>query len=163
MKRVRNGRCAGVLVIAVFAALSAANASGQAVAAVEAGGFRIGELAPQRLPPGRCGLFLWSRSEQPAFILYATDTPARALMVLEGREQALMRTTIGGERILGHFERQTFANGEVSFEVDLTYDRERPIQDGAIIKLGVMRTRDAAGVETILPVGGMIGCQPKRN
>ena len=32
--------------------------------------------------------------------------------------------------------------------------------DGAMIERGVMRSRDAKGAVTIVPVGGMIGCKP---
>ncbi len=126
---------------------------------VDVGGVRLDALSAQKLSPGRCGLFLWSRSERPVFILFATEVPAQATVKIGGRTRQLTRKTTAGERVLGHFEKQTFASGQYSFDVDLTYDRSRPIQDGAIIDKGVLRTKDSKGFATILPVGGMIGCQ----
>ncbi len=116
-------------------------------------------LAAQQLQPGRCGLFLWSKTERPVFILYATENPAQALVKIGGRDRKLVRKATSGESLLGHYEKQTFAADKYSFEVDLTYNRDGKMLDGAMIEHGVMRTRDKSGVETILPVGGMIGCQ----
>ena len=106
-------------------------------------------------------LTLMSRTERPVFIMFATETPAEATVRIGGRNRQLGRKTTSGERVLGHFERQTFANEQYSLEVELTYDTTRPIQDGAIIKQGVMRTVDKKGFATVVPIGGMIGCQKK--
>ncbi len=126
---------------------------------VDIGGLRLEALASQKLSPGRCGLFLWSRTQQPVFIMFATETPAEATVKVGGRNRQLTRKSTAGERVFGHFEKQTFANNQYSLEVELTYDLARPVQDGAIIKQGVMRTVDKQGFSTVLPVGGMIGCQ----
>lgn len=126
---------------------------------VDVGGVRLDALPAQKLSPGRCGLFLWSRSERPVFIMFATEAPAQATVKIGGRTRQLARKATSGERVFGHFERQTFASGPYSLDVELTYDRSRPVQDGAIIKQGVMRTMDKNGFATILPIGGMIGCQ----
>lgn len=66
---------------------------------------------------------------------------------------------LSGESVLGHFEKQTFVGGKYRFDLDLTYERNGKVQDGAIIERGILRSRDKAGFETILPVGGMIGCK----
>lgn len=126
---------------------------------INIGAIELQDLPAQKLAPGRCGLFLWSKTERPVFILYATDTPARALVRIGNREHRLDRKQSGGDAVLGHYEKQTFSGGKYSFEVDLAYDKEARLQDGAVIKTGVLRTRDSKGFETILPVGGMIGCQ----
>jgi hypothetical protein len=122
-------------------------------------GVRLDALPAQKMTPGRCALFLWSKSERPVFILFATESPAEALVRIGGRNQQLARKGSSGERILGHFENQTFAAGKYSFQVNLTYDRTKIMQDGAVIDHGVLKTLDKNGHETIVPVGGMIGCQ----
>lgn len=153
LKRVA---CAAAVI--VFAGLAEAqNTSNQ----VDVGVFRLDALQAQKLSPGRCGLFLWSRTERPVFIMFATEAPAEATVRIGGRNRQLARKITSGERVLGHFEKQTFANGQYSLEVELIYDVTRPIQDGAIIKQGVMRTVDKKGFATVMPVGGMIGCQKK--
>lgn len=151
LKRVA---CAGAAML--FAGLAHAQSTSNQV---DVGGVRLDALPSQKLSPGRCGLFLWSRSERPVFILFATEAPAEATVRVGGRNRTLARKSQSGERVFGHFEKQVFANNQYSLEVELTYDTTRPIQDGAIIKQGVMRTYDKNGFATVLPVGGMIGCQ----
>lgn len=126
---------------------------------VDAGEFQLEGLPAQVLEAGRCGLFLWSKSARPVFILYAAEGPALATVRVNGKERSLKRTSVSGERVYGHFEKQAFAGNGVAFEVDLTFDANQPIQDGAVIKTGMLRTRSKRGVETMVPVGGMVGCQ----
>lgn len=151
---LKRAACAGAAVL--FAGLAHAQSTSNQV---DIGGVKLDALKSQKLSPGRCGLFLWSRSERPVFILFATEAPAEATVRIAGRDRALARKSQSGERVYGHFEKQTFANNQYLLEVELTYDLQRPIQDGAIIKQGVMRTYDKSGNATVLPVGGMIGCQ----
>lgn len=151
---LKRAVCAAAAFVLAGAAMAQSNSS-----QVDIGGVQLEALSAQKLSPGRCGLFLWSRSERPVFIMFATEAPAQATVKIDGRNRQLARKTTSGERVLGHFERQIFANGQYSLEVELAYDRSRPIQDGAIIKQGVLRKTDSKGFATILPVGGMIGCQ----
>ena len=154
---LKRAACAALMI--GFAGLAEAqNTANQ----VDLGGVRLDALPAQKLSPGRCGLFLWSRTERPVFILFATEAPAEATVRIGGRNRQLARKVTSGERVLGHFERQSFANGQYSLEVEITYDTTRPIQDGAIIKQGVMRTLDKKGFATVVPIGGMIGCQKKK-
>lgn len=153
---LKRAACAAAVVVLAGLAEAQSNSN-----QVDIGGVRLDALAAQKLAPGRCGLFLWSRTERPVFIMFATEAPAEATVRISGRNRQLARKVTSGERVYGHFERQTFANGQYSLEVELTYDTSRPIQDGAIIKQGVMRTVDKKGFATVLPVGGMIGCQKK--
>lgn len=154
---------ASVLKRAAFAAsmiLLASPAHAQGTSnQVDIGGLKLEALTSQKLMPGRCGLFLWSRTQQPVFIMFANEAPAEVLVRIGGRDRRLARKATSGERVFGHFEKQTFSNGQYTFDVELTYDTSRPIQDGAIIKQGVVRTTDKSGFATVLPVGGMIGCQ----
>ena len=146
--------CAAVAVVAAGTAV-AQNVGDE----VNLGAVTLQGLSAQLLKPGSCGLFLWSKTERPVFILYATENPAQALMKIGGRDRKLARKATSGESLLGHYEKQTFAVDKYSFEVDLKYNRDGKMLDGAMIEQGVMRTRDKSGAETILPVGGMIGCQ----
>lgn len=145
---------------AAVALLAAGAAGAQSVGdQVSVGGFALQGLAAQTLTPGRCGLFLWSKTERPVFILYATENPAQALVRIGGRDRKLARKTTSGDSLLGHFEKQTFAGDKYSLDVDLKYEHDGKIRDGAMIQSGVMRSRDAKGAITVLPVGGMIGCK----
>jgi hypothetical protein len=126
---------------------------------VDAGDLRFGALPQQELANGHCSLFLWSRSERPVLILFVDDNPARATVRLQGKTRSIERKATAGERVYGHFPKQSFSGDGVSFDVDLTFDQDRPIKDGAVIKTGVLRTRTRDGSEAMTPVGGMIGCK----
>ncbi len=130
---------------------------------VDAGGIQFEALDAQELKPGQCALFLWSRSERPVFILFAPDNPAKAAARVGGRVVQFDRKSTSGARVLGHFEKQAFASGRYAFEIELAYDQERPVQDGALIDHGVLRSRDKKGNVTVVPVGGMIGCKKAKS
>ncbi len=150
---------AQVAALAIVLASSAPAMAQSGGGVAHAGVFDLESLPPQKLRSGQCGLFLWSRTDQPVFVVFAEDTPAQATVRIGGRNRLLKRTATGGERVMGHFEQQTFSAGRYAFDLSLSFDRTRPVQDGAIVDHGVLRTRDKTGEETIVPVGGMIGCQ----
>lgn len=129
------------------------------VSVVDAGTFQLEALAPQKIDKGRCALFLWSRSDQPQFILYVTDKPARAKLRVNGKDREIARGAVSGASAFNHFEHQSFSGSGVAFDLDLTFDEAKPVRDGVVVKTGALRTRAADGVETVLPVGGMIGCE----
>lgn len=140
--------------------IAAARAEAQSVGdKVDVGNLHFSALPAQILSPGRCGLFLWSKSDRPVFVLFATEAPAQATVRLDGRTRQLKRASTSGQPIYGHFEKQTFTDNTATFEVDLTYDRSKAVQDGAVIEQGFLRATDKNGFEAILPVGGMIGCK----
>jgi hypothetical protein len=120
---------------------------------------RFEALPPQQLDPGVCGLFLWSRTERPALVLVARDNPAEAKVRVDGRTRDLRRAAFSGDPNSGHFQRQTFSDGRLTLDLEITFDASRPVRDGAIISGGVLRTRDEAGWETMQPVGGLVACK----
>jgi hypothetical protein len=71
----------------------------------------------------------------------------------------LPRTRFEGAVSYGHFERQTFSDGRLTLEVDIRFDDQRNIRDGAIVRDGVVRVQNGRGWQTILPVGGIVACQ----
>lgn len=145
---------------AAFILATVGAAGAQSVAdRVSFGEIELQALKSQKLTPGRCSLFLWSKTERPVFVLFANEDPAQALVKIDGREYRMSRKTTSGEAVFGHFEKQSFVGGKYRFDLDLTYEKDGKVQDGVIIQRGVLRTRDKAGFETILPVGGMIGCK----
>lgn len=127
---------------------------------VDAGSFEFSTLPPQRLERGQCGMFLWAQTpHQPVFVLAAFDNPAEVRVSIDKRERNLPRTAFEGERMAGHFERQTYSDGRVTMRIEVQFDEEREIRGGAMVRQGVLRVTDREGWETIIPVGGMIGCQ----
>jgi len=123
------------------------------------GDLRFDVLDPQPLDAGRCGLYVWAQSaQQPLFIAVAYNTPAQVHVRIDGRDRVLARTSFDGAPNLGHFEMQTFADRTLSLTLDVTFDADRPLRDGASIRSGVMRVTDQEGWETIVPIGGLLAC-----
>jgi hypothetical protein len=116
-------------------------------------------LPPQRLNEGQCGLFLWKRAAQPVFILVVYDQPAQARILAQGRARDLPRTSFSGEPVFGHFEHQIFSDGNVTLDLNVRFDEQRSIRDGAVVSEGVLRLGGAGGAQTIIPVGGMVACK----
>ena len=145
-------------------ATSASRDQARAVAAVgvlEVGNLRFDALAPQPLSSGVCGLFLWARSAQePVLVLAAFSNPTEARVRLRGRERNLRRTAAEGEASFGHFERQTYSDDRLTLVVDVVFDTSGRLRDGAAIERGFIRTRDRGGEEIVIPVGGMVACEP---
>lgn len=153
-----------LLLIAACAASSAGRSQARgsaAVGAIEAGNLRFDALAPQPLRSGVCGMFLWARSAQePVLVLAAFSIPTEARVRVRGRDHILRRTEAEGQASFGHFERQSFSDGRLSLVVDVTFDASGRLRDGAAIERGVIRTTDRRGEEIIIPVGGMVACEP---
>ncbi|MCR6643542.1 MAG: hypothetical protein NVV62_02910 [Terricaulis sp.] len=120
---------------------------------------RFDVLEPRPLEPGRCGLYVWAQSaQQPLFIAVAYNTPAQVHVRIDGRDRVLARTSFDGAPNSGHFEVQTFEDRNMALTLDVTFDLDRPLRDGASIRTGVMRVRDREGWETIVPIGGLLAC-----
>lgn len=128
---------------------------------VDAGAFQFEELPAQPLTPGSCAMFLWAQSAgEPVFVLAAYAQPAEARVRIDGRDRTLRRASAEGQSASGHFERQTYVDRGVSITVDVEFARDRPMVDGAALERATLRVTDDDGWETIIPVGGLIGCQP---
>lgn len=120
---------------------------------------RFDVLEPRPLEAGRCGLYVWAQSaQQPLFIAVAYNTPAQVHVRIDGRDRVLARTSFDGAPNSGHFEVQTFEDRTIALTLDVAFDLERPLRDGASIRSGVMRVRDREGWETIVPIGGLLAC-----
>jgi hypothetical protein len=152
----------GVLALAAcaLAAPVAAQGRGRAVEqSVMAGDIRLDALPSQPLDRGRCGLFVWAQNaQQPVLVMAAFSNPSEAVVKADGRERLLRRTQFGGEIFHGHFDRQTFANDSFSLTLDVTFDRERDLRDGAVVRQGVLRVVDREDWETIVPISGVLAC-----
>jgi len=127
---------------------------------VQAGRVRLEELRPQELPDGACGMFVWARGlEQPIFILAAMSDPAVARINARGVERRLVRSAFSGALAHGHFESQTYTDGRITLTLEVQFDPDRPIRDGAVIQRGILRLTDDDGWVGVVPIGGMVACQ----
>jgi len=122
---------------------------------------RIGTLPPQTLKPEQCGLFLWARTVPPRLVFFADAGGASGLMALDGRSVALPRTAADGVAVFDIFERQRFQAGGITVDLTLGFERRGDVVGGALVRRGLLDLKDASGWSYVLPVGGIVGCQPK--
>ena len=126
--------------------------------AVEALG-ELESLDAQRLSPGACGLFLWTRRQEPQFILFAGSDTNTALVKAQGRELAFERAPTG-EVISGRAIHQNYAHDERRLSLSLALKRGAKVNSGERIDEGVITIADETGWERKIPVTGVAACQP---
>ncbi len=124
-------------------------------------GPRIGELASRRgFDSGECGLFLWTRTADPALVFFADSSRQTAAIQLDGDEVALRRVEVTGSRDGEQYGVQVFASANGDVTTRLTIDESEPIENGALVRTANLRVTDARGWSTVLSVGGIAACQP---
>lgn len=107
------------------------------------------ELPPQAAAPGRCRIFLWTRTEAPIRIAMIDET-SQTMRMRKGKQM---------------FDIAQFAPGEFGghgyrVAVRLEFANGSQIQNGAVIESGSMRIEQTTqgGEAIVVPVGGMRGC-----
>ena len=119
---------------------------------------RTGELPPQTLPPGACGLFLWTNGEPLRFIFFAKAGTDTAVMEIDGEQRELRLTSSKGDLFGQFMTRMTYASDQgnvgVSFSAGEMLDGGQRIEGGRLSLVG----KD--GWETMIPVFGLSACQP---
>ncbi len=124
------------------------------------GGLPLEALPTQTLASGQCALFLWARTTPPRRVFMALQDPAVARIRIEGRSLDLPRTAAEGESAYGHTPMQRYEGGGITLTMTIQMDARSGLVGGAVIPTGSLEYRDAKGWETVIPVAGMVGCQP---
>lgn len=124
------------------------------------GGLPLEALPTQTLAGGQCALFLWARTTPPRRVFMALQDPAVARIRIEGRSVDLPRTAGEGDSVYGHTPIQRFEGEGITLTIKIQMDARSGLVGGAVIPSGSLEYRDAKGWETIIPVAGIVGCQP---
>lgn len=106
------------------------------------------ELPTQKLEPGSCATFLWTRTEPPKRIAMI-DERNGSLRIQEGKKP----------RTLPQAGPSTYSDATVSITLDLDIERNPNLTDGALVQAGAMRIDRPDGSSDILSVGGIRGCR----
>ena len=106
------------------------------------------QLPEQKLIPGRCVAFLWTRSETPVRIAMV-DESAQFLRLARGRQILDIARVSPG----------IYAGHGMTVTLNLEFAERQGLTDGSLVESGVMRF-DRPGQDSIaLPVGGMRACR----
>jgi hypothetical protein len=117
------------------------------------------ELPPQRLATGQCALVAWTLSDRRR-VFMALSNPAVARLQIDGATRELPRQAQEGAVIYGHAARQTFADAGMTLTLDVEFDPDRRLLGGATIRRGALELKAASGWATIMPIGGLVACEP---
>lgn len=117
-------------------------------------------LSARRLSDNECGLFLWSRGADARLVFYSSNNTGVAQIKLADDELQLPRLSTSGNRFAGQFTEQTFRTIDGALTLSLSVERGRAISDGVRVPNGTMRLSHQSGWESVVPVAGLVGCQP---
>ena len=117
-------------------------------------------LGPQELPPGECGLFLWSQTDLTKFIFFTKALSDEALFAQGEAPITLFRTAAGGS-IFGQFNTRMTYQSTDGRQVDLEITPGDMLDGGQRIENGLLNLTDSEGWQTKLPVLGVRACQPE--
>ena len=120
----------------------------------------IGPLRPQQLREGQCGLFLWTRSEERELVFFGNGARAEGKMMIAGEETTYTRVSAEGGAVFGQHPRQKFQSGDVTITLILEIEGRTNMTGGAVVPRGSLRFEQKGGWKLVLPVGGLIACQP---
>ncbi len=144
----------------VAVSLGAASPALAEAAPARTGGLPLEALPTQALASGQCALFLWARTTPPRRVFMALQDPAVARIRINGRSVDLPRTAAEGESAYGHAPMQRYEGEGITLTMTIQMDARSGLVGGAVIPTGSLEYRDAKGWETVIPVAGMVGCQP---
>ena len=117
-------------------------------------------LPAQTLQPGECGLFLWTRREQPEFVFFSGGSSEKALFWNEGAILALKRVRYGGDVFGQQLTEQGFAS-EDGRDIQLTMTPGDELVSGQRVPVASLQITDSEGWKTMVPVAGVAACQPE--
>lgn len=153
--------CAAALLasFAILAACASKPAPAPAVTSAADVLAKTGELPPQTLAPGACGLFLWTQTEPVRFVFFSQAGTDKAVMKIDGVDTALELTSVGGD-LFGQFMTQMTYRSAAG-NVGVTYRPGDLLDGGQRIESGRLSLVNKAGWETMIPVLGLSACQPE--
>ncbi len=118
-------------------------------------------LPAQTLNVGECGLFLWTRREQPEFIFFSKAGSDDALLWIDGEVADLNRVALGGDIFGQQLTEQDFAFGGGRM-VELRMEPGEQLVGGQRVPEASLTVIDAEGWRTMIPVAGVTACQPEQ-
>lgn len=111
-------------------------------------GLPLEELPQQKLEPGRCVAFLWTRTTPPLRIAMIDETTATLRISMDRKQRELAQEQPG-----------YYAAPDIRIRVDLDFAPGSTIPAGEIIRQGAIRIEQPGKDTLVMPVGGVRACQ----
>lgn len=151
-----------MLAAACASAPDAVNAAPDSEAAGQAAGeaLVLEPLAESALPPGECGMVLWTLDENRPTPIFRYVAGKQAEIALDGARVKLARTDQSGASGFGVFERQEFSAAD-GMKVAVEAKFSLGFDGGSYLERGLVTVETPGGWRTVAPAAGLAGCRSK--
>jgi hypothetical protein len=116
-------------------------------------------LPAQKLAPGACGLFAWTREESPRFIFFREARKPEARFFGGDKDQRIALRSESGDVVGQFLTLQEFA-GANGARIQLSFERGEDIEGGTRTDQARLQILGKDGWEQIIPLSVVTACEP---
>ncbi|MGV6821022.1 MAG: hypothetical protein ACWA5T_11070 [Parvularcula sp.] len=124
----------------------------------------LGGISQYGIPPGRCGMILYTRSGSRAVPIFRSTDDGAGLMDVDGELRGLELVGRAGETRMNIPSDQFFtANADEparNLTVAVRTHWGQGFPSGSYVKDGTLTIKAASGWSRVVPVAGIAGCKP---
>ncbi len=124
------------------------------------GSFALTGLNEAALPPGKCGMILWTLDANAPTRILRYISGETAQIAINGAPVTLSLAETAGGSNYGVFERQVFVGG-TGYDAEVDVNFGLGFDGGAYLERGLITVRSASGWEIVAPAAGIAGCRKK--
>lgn len=115
-------------------------------------------LSAQTLPPGTCGLFVWTAAGARQFILFSRADTGVAEVFLDNQESSFRIIAQNGQAANGQYPEQKLQNSKGRV-LTLALSNPQEISGGTRFQRGSLTGHAEDGWQRVIPVIGLSACQ----
>jgi len=124
----------------------------------------LGGIGQYGIPPGRCGMILYTRSGSRAVPIFRSTDDGSGLMDVDGELRGLELVARAGESRMNIPSDQYFTANAAEPARNLTVAVQthwgQGFPSGSYVKDGTLTIKAASGWSRVVPVAGIAGCKP---
>ncbi len=118
-----------------------------------------GALPDPALPPGACGMILWTLDAERPIPVFRAISEKGAEVNVDRTLQKLRLEEFGGGAGFGVFETQTFSGDGLKVTVRVRFGLG--FEGGAYLERGLISIEKPDGWKAVIPAAGIAGCRSK--
>lgn len=152
-----------VIMLACAAAACASNAGGgrEALSSLDNdGSFNLSPLGDGALPPGKCGMVLWTLDANAPTRILKYIAGESATISVNGAPVLLTLAEASGSSNYGVSERQVFVGG-AGYDAIVRVSFGMGFDGGTYLERGLITVKSQNGWEIVAPTAGIAGCRRK--
>lgn len=124
------------------------------------GSFALTRLNEAALPPGKCGMILWTLDANAPTRILRYVSGETAQVAVNGAPVTLSLAETAGGSNFGVFERQVFVGGS-GYDANVEVHFGLGFDGGVYLERGLVTVRSVSGWEIVAPAAGIAGCRSK--